>query len=386
MGAVGFSRSRSHVAAPFLHGISQPTEGMDIPLSEDQIFEEYQKHKYPSECKSLVRKHLDADTFKKAKGKKTKLGGTIAHCIYNGVAEITASMGFLACDPEAYTTYADLSDKLIRDYHRVEASEALSHPPADYGDLNKLPFGDLDPENKYVVSTRVRVGRTAEGYPWPPLISKAQRNEIEKRAITALQTLPDEFKGKYYPLLGMDKATENQLIEDHFLFGNDDKYNVPGGVYRDWPEGRGIFYNVTKTFLVWVNEEDHFRLISMEKGGNLGRTYKRLVTAIQHIEKQIPFARSDKLGNLTFCPTNLGTSLRASVHAKIPKVAAEKELFDKLCEQYGIQARGIHGEHTESVGGVYDLSNKRRLGITEVAAVKEMADGVKAILAKEATL
>ena len=57
---------------------------MEIPLTEDQIFEEYQKHKYPDECKSLVRKHLDADTFKKVKGKKTKLGGTIAHCIYNG--------------------------------------------------------------------------------------------------------------------------------------------------------------------------------------------------------------------------------------------------------------------------------------------------------------
>ena len=65
-----------------------------------------------------------------------------------------------------------------------------------------------------------------------------------------------------------------------------------------------------------------------------------LLQAILHIEKQIPFARSDKLGNLTFCPTNLGTSLRASVHARIPKVAADKALFDKLCEEYGIQARG----------------------------------------------
>ena len=54
--------------------------------------------------------------------------------------------------------------------------------------------------------------------------------------------------------------------------------------------------------------------------------------------------------------------------------------------KYGNFISGIHGEHTESVGGVYDLSNKRRLGITELDAVKEMADGVKAILAKEASL
>ena len=28
---------------------------------------------------------------------------------------------------------------------------------------------------------------------------------------------------------------------------------------RDWPEGRGIFHNEAKTFLLWVNEEDQTR-------------------------------------------------------------------------------------------------------------------------------
>lgn len=50
------------------------------------------------------------------------------------------------------------------------------------------------------------------------------------------------------------------------------------GGYNDWPTGRGIFFNKDKTFLVWVNEEDHLRLISMQKGGNLKEVYSRLVT------------------------------------------------------------------------------------------------------------
>jgi creatine kinase len=29
--------------------------------------------------------------------------------------------------------------------------------------------------------------------------------------------------------------------------------------------------------LTWVNEEDHLRLISMQKGGDLGGVYRRLV-------------------------------------------------------------------------------------------------------------
>lgn len=36
---------------------------------------------------------------------------------------------------------------------------------------------------------------------------------------------------------------------------------------RDWPEGRGIFHNKDKTFLVWVNEEDQLRIISMQQVG-----------------------------------------------------------------------------------------------------------------------
>ena len=47
---------------------------------------------------------------------------------------------------------------------------------------------------------------------------------------------------------------------------------------------------------------------------------------------------------------------------------------------------GIHGEHSESEGGVYDISNKRRLGLTELECTQMMYDGVHALLAKEKEL
>ena len=36
----------------------------------------------------------------------------------------------------------------------------------------------------------------------------------------------------------------------------------------------------------------------------------------------------------------------------------------------GLQVRGTAGEHSSVKGGVYDLSNKRRLGLTEFDAVR----------------
>ena len=39
--------------------------------------------------------------------------------------------------------------------------------------------------------------------------------------------------------------------------------------------------------------------------------------------------------------------------------------FLRICDEMKLQIRGIHGEHSETEGGVYDISNKARLGLTE---------------------
>ncbi|KAH9372401.1 hypothetical protein HPB48_019973 [Haemaphysalis longicornis] len=44
---------------------------------------------------------------------------------------------------------------------------------------------------------------------------------------------------------------------------------------------------------------------------------------------------------------------------------------------------GTRGEHTESEGGVYDISNKRRMGLTEYQAVREMQDGIQELIKLE---
>ena len=53
---------------------------------------------------------------------------------------------------------------------------------------------------------------------------------------------------------------------------------------RDWPEGRGIFHNAEKTFLVWVNEEDQLRIISMQSGGDVKGVFERLARGIKAVQ------------------------------------------------------------------------------------------------------
>ena len=52
---------------------------------------------------------------------------------------------------------------------------------------------------------------------------------------------------------------------------------------RDWPDARGIWHNYNKTFLVWMNEEDHTRVISMQKGGNMKQVFTRFCDGLKKV-------------------------------------------------------------------------------------------------------
>jgi creatine kinase len=336
-----------------------------------------------TESKSLLKKYLSAEIFDKLKGLKTSLGATLLDVIQSGVENPDSGVGIYAPDAESYTTFADLFDPIIDDYHKGFKKDALQ-PACDFGDLTT--FVNVDPEGAFVVSTRVRCGRSLAGYPFNPCLNEVQYKEMESKVSPILSNITGELKGTYYPLAGMTKEVQQKLIDDHFLFKEGDRFLQAANACRYWPVGRGIFHNDDKTFLIWVNEEDHLRIISMQMGGDLGAVYRRMVAGASAIEKTLPFSRNDRFGFLTFCPTNLGTTIRASVHIKVPKLAANYEKLEEVAGKYSLQVRGTRGEHTEAEGGIYDISNKRRLGLTEFQAVKEMQDGILELIKIEKSL
>lgn len=81
-----------------------------------------------------------------------------------------------------------------------------------------------------------------------------------------------------------------------------------------------------------------------------------------------------------------GTTIRASVHIKLPKLAAKREKLEEVAAKYNLQVRGSAGEHSEAVGGIYDISNKQRMGLTEYDAVKTMQDGIVELIKLEECL
>ncbi|KAK6059145.1 arginine kinase [Cooperia oncophora] len=374
---------REQYAIGGLHCAGTGDATMSVPPEIIKKIEDgYQTLQNAKECHSLLKKYLTKEVVDQLKDKKTKLGATLWDVIQSGVANLDSGVGVYAPDAEAYTLFKPLFDPLIQDYHNG-FSPSQKQPAVDLGEGKTAQLVDLDPEGKFINSTRVRCGRSLEGYPFNPCLTEANYLEMEGKVKKIFENISDpELQGTYYPLDGMTKEVQNQLIKDHFLFKEGDRFLQAANACRYWPKGRGIFHNKNKTFLVWANEEDHLRIISMQNGGNVGQVLERLIKGVKIIQAQAPFSRDDRLGWLTFCPSNLGTTVRASVHIRLPKISAKPD-FKKICDDLKLQIRGIHGEHSDSEGGVYDISNKARLGLTEFEAVKQMYDGVKHLIELE---
>jgi len=328
----------------------------------------------------LMKKHVTESVMELLKDVMTTNGWDVKKATQSGRDNPDSSIGVYAGDPESYRKLAPVMDPVIKEYHNYD----LGGHKSDFS-LDGLPVEDLDPEGDFVVSTRIRVGRNFEKFAFPSAISAEDRALLEQEIINVLSGLEGDLKGEYYSLESMSEENRQRLVNDHFLFKQGDRFLESAGVNREWPKNRGIFHTPDKKFLVWISEEDTMRIISMQQGAHIAEVFNRLRKALDYIQSKINFARDDVRGFYTTCPTNLGTAMRASVHIKIPKLSSQ-ENFVELCKDLGLSIRGIHGEHSESSDGIYDISNKRRLGITEREIYNELYNGVKRLIELEKSL
>jgi len=326
---------------------------------------------------SLVAKHVTKERWDSVKDIETKTCGfTLAKAIACAVQFDNQHCGIYAGCWDSYKDFACVFDPIIQEYHGISADAKHTSDM----DVTKLK-GNIDPTVP-VHSTRVRVGRSIDGYGLSPGITKEQRVAVEALMKNALSKLTGDLAGTYYPLTGMDEKVRQQLVDDHFLFVSGDRNLTAAGMERDWPEGRGIFHNAEKTFLLWVNEEDQMRIISMQKGGDIKEVFSRLARGIQAVGESVKaecgkdFALSEQYGYIHSCPTNLGTGMRASVMIDLPGYTKEGlDALKKRCEELAVQPRGTRGESGGFDGFTYDVSNKHRLGYSEVQLIQVMVDG-----------
>jgi creatine kinase len=350
--------------------------------------------------KSLMAKTLTPELFEKLKDIKSEKGYTLSNAIMTGVVTPHLGVGCTAGDEDCWEKFKDLYYPVIKGWHGYDA-ETQTHP-MDL-DFSKLVFPEEKKEvfNKYVKSTRIRAARNISGFSLPTGATKEDREGVEKVLEQTFAGLKDELAGTYYKLGDLSEEQTAFLLSKGFLFQIPSARNLltGAGAARSWPDNRGIFHNEAQTALAWVNEEDHCRIISMETGGDIPSVFHRFCDLSNAIKASAEangtkLMWNEKLGFMGTCPSNLGTGLRASVMVELiefnklmeGEVQADKELLEHVCSAFDLQPRGSAGEHSAAVGGKFDVSNKQRLGFSEVELVQKMIDGVSKVIELEQIL
>uniref|UniRef100_A0A8C6ZKS3 Creatine kinase M-type n=1 Tax=Nothoprocta perdicaria TaxID=30464 RepID=A0A8C6ZKS3_NOTPE len=326
-----------------------------LKFSAEEEFPDLSKHN------NHMAKVLTPALYQRLRDKETPSGFTLDDVIQTGVDNpghpFIMTVGCVAGDEESYEVFKDLFDPVIQDRHG--GYKPTDKHRTDLNHENLKGGDDLDP--KYVLSSRVRTGRSIKGYSLPPHCSRGERRAIEKLSVTG--------EGRGLSPTGAGPAAAGRARRQSSRCG---------------------WHNDNKTFLVWVNEEDHLRVISMEKGGNMKEVFRRFCVGLKKIEEIFskaghPFMWTEHLGYILTCPSNLGTGLRGGVHVRLPKLSQHPK-FEEVLGRLRLQKRGTGGVDTAAVGAVFDISNADRLGFSEVEQVQMVVDGVKLMVEMEKKL
>jgi len=356
--------------------------------------------RFTEKHRSAMSKRLTEELFNKLKDVQSNKGYTLSNAIMTGVVTPHLGVGATAGDEDCWECFKELYYPIIKDWHGYDA-DTQTHP-MDL-DFTKLVFTEEQKAlfNEYVASTRIRAARNISGYSLPPGATAEDRAAVESVLKQAFDGLTGELAGTYYELGSLTPEQTQFLLERGFLFQIPTAKNLltGAGAARSWPNNRGIFHNDAQTALCWVNEEDHCRIISMENGGNIPSVFERFCNLSNALKASAEangtkLMWNERLGFLGTCPSNLGTGLRASVMVVIPNFnklfegdnEEDKHLLDEVCAAFDLQPRGSAGEHSAAVGGKFDISNKQRLGFSEVQLVQKMIDGVTKVIEYEKML
>ncbi|XP_065191461.1 arginine kinase-like [Sycon ciliatum] len=365
---------------------------IDESLQRNEWPEEKEKKYRQDEKQSLMLKTMNKEMFERFKNHKTAVAGwTIARAINTGIMYPGSFVGCHAGDLESYTDYKELFNPVIEAYHKGFKMDGSCRHVTDL-DSSKMQNTLSGSAKGRIISTRIRVARNLSMFPLNPGGTKETRLEIADLMGKVFGTLDGDLAGQFFRHSNMTPEQEKQLVDDHFLFKGRDKMQAASGYHQHWPHGRGIFLNAEKTFLLWINEGDHCRIISMEQGGDVKRVFDRLAAGIAAIEagvkkvtgKEKAFMTHDIIGCITCCPSNIGTGMRGSVHIKVPLLIAKHGLegLDAMCREKNCQARGTMGEHTQVIDRI-DVSNWRRLGFPEYQLVDNMIETVNLLAQME---
>lgn len=236
------------------------------------------------------------------------------------------------------------------------------------------------PEADVVFSSRVRLARNLNKYPFPFRMNDRQCMEvIDKVKDTVFSTsyaAADNFA--FFDISGMEPIERQALVEKHLI-----SPDLAAKQTRS-----GVIISKDEKISIMINEEDHLRIQCLHRGMQLDKAWENCKKLDAMLEEKIDFAYDNNFGYLTCCPTNVGTGMRASVMLHLPALVMTGYIREILeaCSKLNVAVRGIYGEKSDASGNMFQISNQITLGLTEEEIISSISNISSQIIQQERTL
>lgn len=236
---------------------------------------------------------------------------------------------------------------------------------------------DQGPDSDVIISSRVRLARNLDRYPFPHKLDKKQARDVAKEIVDAFYGSEQDRKRHYVDVdLSTLSAEDLESLVEKRLISED--------LAREKAGARAIISR-DESLSLMVNEEDHIRIQSMKAGLDLEGAYQSAYLVAMSLEQSLPLAYSEQYGFLTACPTNTGTGMRASVMAHLPGLVQSGQIRAVLesLGKMGFAVRGLYGEHSKAEGNLFQISNQLTLGLSEDDLLSDLRRMIQQLLEKE---
>jgi len=238
-------------------------------------------------------------------------------------------------------------------------------------------YKDPHTDDGPIISSRVRLARNVKKYPFHSKLSSREAREMIAEATAAIKNDRTVWGNKfgfmepsYYSELERRVFLEKHIISQEFI-----KEGLP----------KGLLLQNDFNISIMLNEEDHIRIQALCAGDDIKAAWDMANHIDDLIEESVEYAFDQEFGYLTACPTNVGTGMRASFMIHLPMMEKTGQLKKILptISKFGIAIRGLYGEGSESMGGIFQISNQITLGKSEQDIIKGLQSVAKNVIDKE---
>ena len=229
-------------------------------------------------------------------------------------------------------------------------------------------------ENDVVQSTRIRLARNLEGYPFPVKLGFSEMEKVCEE-VKNVVLADNQYSLSYIDMSSLNE-TQTVSLAERFLISPE---------FASDTRGRGLLLSEDEKVSVMLCEEDHVRIQVISPGLDLENTFAVANDIDNVIDCGAGYAFDERIGFLTQCPTNLGTGMRASLVMHLPalSITGSMQRLSTTVSKLGLTLRNFYTDGISPVGNVYQLSNQVTLGISEDAALKNLRSIAAQIISQE---